>query len=241
MKTTLISGISRGLGAELALELLDRGYHVVGFGRTNNSRLAKSDKFRFVKCDLSDDDFIVGLDPVFSELASAKQTQLILINNAATAAPAGVFGGLSPTDINQSLQLNLLAATQLANLFCQYFMALKCDKRIINISSGAAFTAIKGSGIYCIAKAGMEMLTQTIAAEIEHHGVSAMSIQPGVIDTDMQTWLRQQPSEDLPSVDMYQGFQEHEQLLSAAIVAQNIINSAILTPARNGESFNHDQ
>lgn len=241
MKTALISGVSRGLGAALAAGLLRRGYYVVGLGRKSNPDLAQSQTFRFVACDLSQPDSTALIEPLLRELAADEPQQIVLINNAASAAPVGVLGQLLADDINRALQLNLVATTQLANAFCRHCYSLACDKRIINISSGAAFSPISGSSIYCIAKAGLEMLTRTIANETRYHGVTAMSVQPGVIDTEMQAWLRRQPAESLPTVGLYQGFYDRQQLLPAHVVAENIVKSAVLAPPQNGYSFSHDQ
>ncbi len=240
MKTAIVTGTSRGLGLALAQGLLKLDYQVISVGRSSHDELDEENSYRFIACDLSNIDDIAGLELQLGKYVHAEQEQLVLINNAATAAPVGVMGDLSDEEIISSLQLNLASVVQLANSFCRIFSSLSCDKRIVNISSGAAFTAIPGSSVYCIAKAGIEMLTQTIATENAHHGVSAMSIQPGFIDTGMQTWLRRQDAEALPSVEMYRGFQEQEQLLPADTVAQNIIKSAVLSIPRNGESFSHD-
>ena len=240
MRLAFITGVSRGLGFALAKSLLALDYQVIGIGRSSHTELDQNIQYQFIACDLSSKNICSDIGRQLEKQANIELQQLILINNAATAAPVGVMGDMSDDEIILSLQLNLTSAIQFANLFCRCFSAVSCDKRIVNISSGAAFTAIPGSGVYCIAKAGLEMLTKSIAVETDHHGVTAMSIQPGVIDTDMQTWLRQQDAKALPSVDMYQGFHDQHQLISAGIVAENIIQSALLAPARNGESFSHD-
>jgi len=241
MKTVIITGVSRGLGEALALALLKLDYQLIGLGRTSNQQFAGHGNYRFIECDLSDPGIMDGIAILFSELAAVEYAQIVLINNAATASPVGVLGRLSYKEIQQSLQLNLVSPTQLANQFCRHFSKLECDKRIVNISSGAAVSPVSGNSIYCVAKAGLEMLTQSIAAETAYHGVTAMSIQPGVIDTEMQAWLRQQPEALLPTVGLYHGFHDRHQLLPAAIVAQNIVKSALSGAARNGQSFCHDQ
>jgi NAD(P)-dependent dehydrogenase (short-subunit alcohol dehydrogenase family) len=50
---------------------------------------------------------------------------------------------------------------------CQVFADSELPRRVINISSGAADTALPGEAVYCVAKAGLEMLTRTLAAEQE--------------------------------------------------------------------------
>jgi NAD(P)-dependent dehydrogenase (short-subunit alcohol dehydrogenase family) len=57
--------------------------------------------------------------------------------------------------------------------------------RIIAISSGAAKIPLKGSGEYCVSKAGVWMLMKVMALELGHYGITANAIGPGVIDTPM--------------------------------------------------------
>jgi NAD(P)-dependent dehydrogenase (short-subunit alcohol dehydrogenase family) len=57
--------------------------------------------------------------------------------------------------------------------------------RIIAISSGAAKAPLKGSGEYCVSKAGVWMLMKCMALELGRYGITANAIGPGVIDTPM--------------------------------------------------------
>ena len=61
---------------------------------------------------------------------------------------------------------------------------------VINISSGAAHSPLEGWSAYCSAKAGLAMLTNTIALECADAGVRVFGLAPGVIDTDMQASIR---------------------------------------------------
>jgi NAD(P)-dependent dehydrogenase (short-subunit alcohol dehydrogenase family) len=63
--------------------------------------------------------------------------------------------------------------------------------RIIAISSGAAKIPIKGSGEYCVSKAGVWMLMKCMALELGRFGITANAIGPGVIDTPMTKELQQ--------------------------------------------------
>ena len=54
MKTILISGVSKGIGAYIASHLLKSGQKVIGLGRSNNEELDKNENFHFYACDLLD-------------------------------------------------------------------------------------------------------------------------------------------------------------------------------------------
>lgn len=60
--------------------------------------------------------------------------------------------------------------------------ALRC---IININSLSAYAASVQRSQYCIAKAGMSMMTQLFAARLARDGINVYEIRPGIIDTDM--------------------------------------------------------
>jgi NAD(P)-dependent dehydrogenase (short-subunit alcohol dehydrogenase family) len=63
--------------------------------------------------------------------------------------------------------------------------------RIIAISSGAAKIPLKGSGDYCVSKAGVWMLMKCMALELGRYNITANAIGPGVIDTPMTKEMQQ--------------------------------------------------
>ena len=161
----IVTGVSRGLGAALARELLERGFTVLGIGRTSNAALT-GDRYRFVQIDLADaaaTDTVLA--PAFRDIEELRPDSVCLLNNAATINPIGPVGRLSSPEISSAITTNLTAAVTLANLFCRVFADGKVSRRVINISSGAAERALPGEAVYCVAKAGIEMLTLALAAE----------------------------------------------------------------------------
>lgn len=73
----------------------------------------------------------------------------------------------------------------------------KSGGRIVNVSSGAAVTPVEGWGAYCSAKAALTHFTRVLAAEEPH--VTAVSIRPGVVDTAMQTAIREKGGSGMAS------------------------------------------
>jgi len=65
---------------------------------------------------------------------------------------------------------------------------IKKGGSIINVSSGAAYRPLEGWSSYCAAKAGLTMMTRSIA--LEAPGVRVFGFSPGTIDTDMQVKIR---------------------------------------------------
>lgn len=241
MHTAIVTGISRGLGASLAAALLGHGYTVLGIGRTPNPALG-GERFRFARVDLADAAHLdKALTPELSMLAATQPTSVCLLNNAATAGPVGTLGALGAPDLVASLAVNLAAVVALTNLFCRIFSDARQPRRIINISSGAAQTPLPGESLYCVAKAGLEMLTRALAVEQTAPQFRAISVRPGVIDTDMQQYARSQPRELLPCVDMFREFHSQGRLVAPDIVAAKIIDKLVLGDVEHGRTYSYQE
>jgi len=101
-----------------------------------------------------------------------------------------IVGGFSMTKISETeesefdnmININLRSAFLSAKTFLPQLTA-KNHGRIINISARAGLHGIGGMGPYCISKAGVLSLTQTIADEIKETTATANAILPSVIDT----------------------------------------------------------
>jgi benzil reductase ((S)-benzoin forming) len=239
MHAAIVTGVSRGLGASLAATLLERGFTVLGVGRTAGPVLT-GPRFRLARFDLADP---AGLDgaiaPEFSALAAARPTSVCLVNNAATAGPVGTLGTLAAADVVGSLAVNLAAVVTLTNLFCRIFVDATQPRRVINISSGAAQTALPGESLYCVAKAGMEMLTRALAVEQVAPTFRAISLRPGIIDTDMQQFARSQSREALPCVDMFREFHSQGRLVPPDVVATKIVDRLVLGEVEHGLTYSY--
>ena len=239
MRAAIVTGVSRGLGEALAADLLGRGFRVLGVGRTDSPRLAH-DAYRFVACDLAEPAALPAtLAPAFHALAAEKPASVCLVNNAATIEGVGVLGRLDAARIAQSLAVNLTAPVVLADLFLRTFADDRIARRIVNVSSGAAQSPLPGEALYCVAKAGLEMVTRMLAAEAPGGRLRAITLRPGVIDTPMQAFARSQPKDVLPSVDLFVGFHESGQLVAPAAVARKVVDRLVLADVEHGRTYSY--
>jgi len=235
----IVTGVSRGLGAALARELLERGFTVLGIGRTSNAALT-GDRYRFVQIDLADaaaTDTVLA--PAFRDIEELRPDSVCLLNNAATINPIGPVGRLSSPEISSAITTNLTAAVTLANLFCRVFADGKVSRRVINISSGAAERALPGEAVYCVAKAGIEMLTLALAAERGAPTFRAITLRPGVMDTDMQALTRAQSPEVLPVVELFKGFQRDGLLVAPDVVAAKIVSQLVVAEVDDARTYTY--
>ncbi|MGE5737767.1 MAG: SDR family NAD(P)-dependent oxidoreductase, partial [Betaproteobacteria bacterium] len=125
------------------------------------------------------------------------------------------------------------------NLFCSAFRDDAVERRIINVSSGAAQSTLPGEALYCVAKAGLEMLTRSLADEIRSPRFAAITLRPGIIDTPMQAFARSQPRTVLPSVDLFKGFHAGGQLQPPHVVARKVVDRLVLAPVENGRTYTY--
>lgn len=235
----IVTGVSQGFGEALAFEMLGRGAHVLGIGRVSSARLG-GDRYSFLRCDLAQPSMLPAiLEPAFSTIAALPPAAVCLVNNAATLEPIGTLGTTKADHIATSLDVNLTAPAVLASLFCRVFTSDAIDRRVINVSSGAAERAIAGEALYCVAKAGLEMLTRTLAAEHASPTFHAVSLRPGVMDTAMQALARAQSSERLPSVHLFRDFHAGGKLVAPDVVARKVADRLLQRPVEQGRTYRY--
>jgi benzil reductase ((S)-benzoin forming) len=240
-RCVVVTGVSKGLGEAIAANLLARGFDVVGIGRSASPRLA-SPAFRLECVDLAEADKLAStVDGLFAALAARSLASIAVINNAAVAGPVGTFGILAPGEIADALTVNLVAPAIIANAFVRVFRGLPGDRRLINVSSGAASNPIAGAGVYNVAKAGLEMLTKALAVELGPSGLRAITVRPGVIDTPMQSYIRSQPAQRMPSLAMFQGFHDSGLLVPPDVTASKIVDRLVVAPIENGRTYDYAQ
>jgi NAD(P)-dependent dehydrogenase (short-subunit alcohol dehydrogenase family) len=246
LRIAFVTGAARGLGAALVAELGARGFEVLGVvrppaaGEASRAGDGPGRAHRCIGCDLGDLDAVERVvAPLFAQAAARQPVQAVLVNNAATVEPAGVLDTLPAAAVTRALAVNLAAPLLLAQAFCRAFAPLQADRRIINVSSGAAASPIPGEGLYCIAKAGLEMLTRMLAAEQAGSGIQAITLRPGIIDTGMQAWLRSQADATVPSVGMFRGFHARGELVPAQEVARKTVERLVVRAVESGRTYRY--
>jgi len=98
---------------------------------------------------------------------------------------------------------------------------------------------LPGSATYCAAKAGLEMLTRTLAAEQGADGIRVVTLRPGIIDTGMQAFMRSQSDAVLPAVEMFRRFHAQGQLVAPDVAAAKIVDRIIIGPVEQGRQYSY--
>ena len=98
--------------------------------------------------------------------------------------------------------------------------------KIVNVASLCNHSGAGGKSSYCAAKAGLLHLTSCVAAEEAHSGLRALSVAPGIVDTDMQALIRSSTPEQFPQLERFKALKRDAAFNSPAFVARHFLAAA---------------
>lgn len=182
-KVILISGASRGIGKQTAIDLSKCGYTVIaGYNQSEQSakELQKEHNIDIFKADISKEAEINKLtDYVLNKYKKID----VLINNAGISQTK-LFTDITLEDWNKMINTNLYSCFKLTQN-CIPNMTHNKSGCIINISSMWGQVGASCESLYSITKAGIDAMTKSLAKELGPSGIRVNSVAPGFIDTDM--------------------------------------------------------
>jgi len=222
-RLAIVTGGSRGLGLALLEAYEEAGYRTVDVSRSGASDAARGRLH--VRADFADP--IATTDALvreFDELAQHTWDEVVLVSNAGMLEPIGPLARSTPADWRRNLDVNLTSAIGAMALFTAAFQRHACRKVIVSISSGAGSRGVAGWSLYCAAKAGLDNWVRAYALEQEHeeHPIHAVSVQPGVVDTEMQAAIRASDPSAFPDHPRFVELKENGALAQPATVANAI-------------------
>ncbi len=232
----LITGTSKGIGEALAQKILQEGNIVLGISRNKSEKL-NSQKYFHLSYDLSEtSSFNIILEKINEIIGKQNYDFVCLINNAAVVQPLGPIDKCPPTEIEFHLKVGLVAPMLLTSTFIKRFQNEKMRKKVVFISSGAAFNPLPDQSIYCSSKAGINMLAQCIGCEQDdkEFGFEINSIGPGMVDTSMQLAVRSKSSKEFAMADYFKKAFEDGKLQEPIMVAEKIYK-ILLSKYENGK------
>lgn len=219
----IVTGTSRGLGAAIAMALLERGIPVLGLARQRDPSLTHvGPGCTQTALDLSDTDALMRW-LASGEMARflADDDAVLLINNAGTVEPVGPLGTLGGGAITQAVSLNVTAPLLLADAFVTASPAAR-DRRIVHVSSGAARKAYAGWNVYGATKAALDHHARA-ALEDSVPGLRICSLAPGLVDTDMQLQVRSSDGARFPARERFEALKRDGALLAPAVCAAQLV------------------
>ena len=187
----VISGGSRGLGAEIARQCLEAGYVVATFSRSATRfteqqcrEQANGRRFFWAAVDGRDDEALRRHVEAIGDRYGGVDA---LVNNAAV----GRFGPFSLSrlqDIDETLAVNLRSNIVLTRL-CTPSMVARGSGAIVNISSVNAVRGSAGVAVYSAAKAALDGFTRALARELGAKNIRVNSVAPGYFHSEMVAGL----------------------------------------------------
>lgn len=200
-RVVIVTGGGTGIGAAVTRVFAARGDDVVVCQRTDadaeaaRAELADAGPGRVVVVahDLASRDAAGAL---VADAVEAFGTVDVLVNNAAITGPGSGAPLLELSDdaIDQTIAVNLAAVLRLVREAGRVMATHERGGVIVNIGSVAADAAQMHASVYGATKAGVHALTRSIALELSPHGIRAVTVAPGDIDTGL-------PSEGQPAAD----------------------------------------
>ena len=199
-KSALVTGASRGIGREIALELARQGADVaVNFAGSEAKANEVVDEIKAmgrrafaVKCDVSN----------FEEVTSMVKETIdqfgkldILINNAGITKD-NLIMRMKEDEWDDVLNINLKGVFLCTKAVTRQMMKQRSG-RIINVASIVGVSGNPGQANYVAAKAGVIGLTKTTAKELAARNITVNAIAPGFITTDMTDKLSEEVKSEM--------------------------------------------
>lgn len=186
MKTILITGANRGIGKEIAQEMLQLGWRVIATARNAeklNAAFHSNPNLICKTLDVSNESSITNLA---DELKKDKLTIDVLVNNAGIGVGNKAATAADMKEVREIFDVNFFGAWQVT-LALLPFLKHADDAAIINMSSGmGAWDDLQGGYAgYRLSKTALNALTVLLANELRGQAIKVHSMCPGWVKTDM--------------------------------------------------------
>ncbi len=180
----VLTGVTRGLGRALAERLIELGHTVFGCGRS----AAELDKLRkrfgpphdFAAVDVAQRDQVQAWA---DRLLAEHETPDLLLNNAAIINANAPLWQVPADEFDRLIDINIKGVVNVLRSFLPAMIA-RSRGVIVNFSSGWGRATSPEVAPYCASKYAIEGLTLALAQELPE-GMSAIPLNPGIIDTEM--------------------------------------------------------
>jgi NAD(P)-dependent dehydrogenase (short-subunit alcohol dehydrogenase family) len=190
MKTAVVTGANKGIGNEVARQLVSRGFHVFVGARNSESGRKATEALRkngamatFVSLDVSDPESIRNAVHFVSAAADHLD---VLVNNAGVILEGdNSITQLEAETVTKTFQTNTLGPLLMTQAFLP-LLSKSNDPRVINVSSGGGQLADgmdTWAPAYCLSKTALNAVTCLFAAALPNFSIN--SVCPGWVRTDM--------------------------------------------------------
>jgi 3-oxoacyl-[acyl-carrier protein] reductase len=193
-KIVFITGVSRGIGLEIAKCFSNNGYFVLGTSRSDFdlAKVLSSDECLHLQLDVTDRNQVSAC---LDQLKEIDKVPNVLINNAGITRDQ-LFLRMKNEDWDDVIDTNLTSVFNMSKLFIKS-MVKERSGSIINISSVAGLMGNAGQVNYSASKAGLGGFTRALAKEVAARNITVNCIAPGFIETDMTDHFQDKDLENI--------------------------------------------
>ena len=193
-KIVFITGVSRGIGLEIAKCFSNNGYFVLGTSRSDFdlAKVLSSDECLHLQLDVTDRNQVSAC---LDQLKEIDKVPNVLINNAGITKDQ-LFLRMKNEDWDDVIDTNLTSVFNMSKLFIKS-MVKERSGSIINISSVAGLMGNAGQVNYSASKAGLGGFTRALAKEVAARNITVNCIAPGFIKTDMTNHFQDKDLENV--------------------------------------------
>lgn len=186
-QVALVTGASRGIGAEIANALGVAGATVIGTATSETGAETIGGRFdelgirgRGAVLDVTDTESIQAL---YESVSAAEGAVAIVVNNAGIASD-NLLMRMKDDEWNKVIETDLSSVFRISKVFLRGMVKAK-HGRIVNISSVVGAMGNPGQTNYAAAKAGLIGFSKSLAREVGSRGVTVNVVAPGFIETEM--------------------------------------------------------
>ncbi|KAI5969504.1 hypothetical protein CANMA_001572 [Candida margitis] len=206
---SIVTGASRGIGKAIVDSILQTpGAKVVAIARSQTTLQSLKDKygkdsFDFVAGDVTDENTAQkAIDVALTQFGQIDS----IVANAGVLDPVGAINNTSIDDWKKLYDVNLFSIVQLIQLSLSELKRTKGN--VVAVSSGAATKVYSGWYAYGSSKAALNHLIASLAAE--EPSIQAISVAPGVVDTEMQQDIREKFGSNMSKEGLQRFIDLHE-------------------------------
>lgn len=189
-KTALITGASRGIGAETARLFAAQGAKVALVARSGDAIADLAGEIGeaavAIPCNIAR---YWEVEQAVHSCLTAHGSLDIVINNAGVIEPVAFMADADPAAWGEAIDINLKGVFHGMRAALPVMLEAGTGT-ILTIGSGAAHGPVDGWSHYCSSKAGALMLTRMAHKEYGESGIRALSLSPGTVATQMQREIK---------------------------------------------------